>query len=283
MSRSSFRSMGTDVVVGGAHPGELAEVEALFERWERTFSRFRADSELNRVNASDQPFIGLTALFAEALSAALVVAARTNGLVDPTLGGAIEAAGYDRDFASVANDPRPAGRPVIGSWRSLRLAGTLLFRLPGTKLDLNGVVKAMAADAALGLLAGDGYVSAGGDVAARGDVVVGLPGSGALALRSGGIATSGTTRRRWRRGGRLQHHLLDPHTGLPSRSRWREVTVAASDCLEADVAAKAAFLLSDDGPDWLDERRLPGRFVSDDGIVANACWREAMTPATAAA
>ncbi|HEY3207627.1 MAG TPA: FAD:protein FMN transferase [Gaiellaceae bacterium] len=283
MSRSSFRSMGTDVVVGGAKPRELAEVEALFERWERTFSRFRTDSELNRVNASEQPFIGLTPLFAEALSAALAVAARTNGLVDPTLGVAIEAAGYDRDFASVADDPRPAGRPVTGAWRSVRLAGTLLFRLPGTKLDLNGVVKAMVADAALELLAGDGYVSAGGDVAARGDVIVGLPGGGALALRSGGIATSGTTRRRWRRAGRLQHHLLDPRTGLPSRSRWREVTVAASGCLEADVAAKAAFLLSGDGPDWLDERRLPGRFVAEDGIVANACWREAITPATAAA
>jgi thiamine biosynthesis lipoprotein len=81
----------------------------------------------------------------------------------------------------------------------------------------------------------------------------------------------------------LQHHLLDPRTGLPSRSRWREVTVAASGCLEADVSTKAAFLLSEDGPDWLDERRLPGRFVAEDGIVANACWREAMTPVTAAA
>lgn len=283
MSPSSFRSMGTEVVVGGATARELAEIEALFERWDRTFSRFRRESELSRVNASEQPFVALTPLFAHALSAALVAAARTNGLVDPTLGGAIEAAGYDRDFAAIADDARPPERPVAGSWRSIRLADTLLFRLPGTKLDLNGVAKAMAADAALELLAGDGYVSAGGDVAARGEVVVGLPGGGALALRGGGIATSGTTRRRWRRGGRLQHHLLDPRTGLPSRSRWREVTVAASSCLEADVAAKAAFLLSDDGPDWLDERRLPGRLVADDEVVANACWRRAMTPAAAAA
>jgi thiamine biosynthesis lipoprotein len=275
--------MGTDVVVGGANPLELARIEALFARWEQTFSRFRPDSELNHVNSVSEPYVRLTPLFGRVLGTALVAADQTDGLVDPTLGRAIEATGYDRDFSELRDDPRPAAAATPGCWQSLRLTGTLLVRLPGTHLDLNGVVKAMAVDAALELMAGNGFVAAGGDVAARGATVVGLPGGGAMTLQNGAVATSGTTRRHWRRGGELQHHLLDPRTGRPARSRWNEVTVAARSCLEADVAAKAAFLLSDDGPDWLDRRNLAGRFLGDDGIVENDCWCEAMSDTEAAA
>jgi FAD:protein FMN transferase len=268
--------MGTDVVVGGANPLELARIKALFARWEQTFSRFRADSELNQVNSAPEPYVHVSPLFARVLGTALGAADRTDGLVDPTLGAAIEAAGYDRDFSELDDDPRPPLPGAPGSWRSLRLTGTLLLRLPGTKLDLNGIVKAMVADAAVELLAGNGFVAAGGDVVARGKTVVGLPGGGAFALDNGGVATSGTTRRRWRRGGALQHHLLDPRTGRPAASCWRELTVAAPTCLQADVAAKAAFLLSEEGPDWLDERGLAGRFLGEAAVVENRCWREAM-------
>jgi FAD:protein FMN transferase len=275
--------MGTEVVVSGATPAELAAIEALFERFERTFSRFRADSELNRVNASEHPFVGVSPLFVAGLSAGLIAAARTQGLVDPTLGGAIETLGYDRDFDQLGDDDRPAGEARPGSWRSLRLLGSLLFRLPGTRLDLNGVVKAMAVDDALELIDGPGFVSAGGDVAVRGEATVGLPDGGSLALRHGGLATSGTTRRRWRRGGEVHHHLLEPRTGRPAQSRWQEVTVAGPTCMHADVAAKAAFLLSDDGPDWLDARGLPGLFRAADEVVANETWRTAMAPGAVAA
>ncbi|MDQ2983579.1 MAG: FAD:protein FMN transferase [Actinomycetota bacterium] len=125
-------------------------------------------------------------------------------------------------------------------------------------------------------MAGEGFVSAGGDVATRGATVVGLPAGGSLRLLDGGIATSGTAERRWRRGGAVQHHLIDPRTGRPAVSRWTHVTVAAESCLNADIAAKAALLLSDDGPAWLDEQKLPGRFVSSAETIANAPWREAM-------
>jgi thiamine biosynthesis lipoprotein len=85
------------------------------------------------------------------------------------------------------------------------------------------------------------------------------------------------------RGGVVQHHLIDPRTGRPARSRWDEVTVAAASCLAADVAAKAAFLVSDDGPCWLDERGLPGRFVAHTEVVENEAWRLALRAGSAAA
>ncbi|MGB2876327.1 MAG: FAD:protein FMN transferase [Gaiellaceae bacterium] len=275
--------MGVEVVVGGASPEELAAIRRLFEDWERVFSRFRPESELNRLNRDFSEVVVLSRVFACAMRTALGAAATTNGLVDPTLGEAIEAAGYDRDFPLLADDERPLGPSAPGRWRMLRLSGRLLSRPAGTKLDLNGVVKALAVDASLELISGDGLVAAGGDVAVRGEAVVGLPGDGALRLTAGGIATSGITKRRWRRAGALQHHLIDPRTGRPAESRWEEVTVAAGSCAAADVAAKAAFLLSGDGPGWLDEHGLPGRFLAGEAVVTNRTWHEAVGRNEAAA
>jgi thiamine biosynthesis lipoprotein len=98
-------------------------------------------------------------------------------------------------------------------------------------------------------------------------------------VEEGGVATSGTTHRRWVRGGAVQHHLIDPRTGRPASSRWTEVTVVAATCLDADVMAKAAFLLSDDGPGWLDERGLAGRFLAGDVVVTNRSWRDSLPEA----
>jgi FAD:protein FMN transferase len=283
MRRDVFRAMGVAVAVGGAQPAELAAVRRLFDGWDRVFSRFRPDSELSRVNAVRAPAVVVSPLLARAVAAALDAARATGGLVDPTLGRALASAGYDRDLAALPADGGPPGPAAPGRWWDVALAGRVLTRPAGVQLDLNGVVKSLAADEALRLLGGDGFVSAGGDVAARGSAVVGLPGGGSIRLRDGGIATSSTVERRWLRGGREQHHLIDPHTGLPSESRWTHVTVAAASCLVADVAAKAALLLSDDGPGWLDERGLPGLFRDAGAAVPNRAWRDAGLAVQAAA
>jgi thiamine biosynthesis lipoprotein len=264
--------MGCEVVVGGAGSAEMRAIRALFERREQAFSRFRPDSELNRVNRAPSPTVVVSGLFAETVEDALRAAAQTGGLVDPTLGLALEAAGYDRDFALMRSDGRPPGFGARGRPGHVQLRGRMLSRPLDLRLDLNGVVKARAVDDALALLS-DGFVAAGGDIAARGSVAVGLPDGGALTLHAGGLSTSGTTRRRWRRAGRIQHHLIDPATGRPSDSIWTQVTVAAGSCRDADVAAKAAFLSGVEGPAWLDERDLPGRFLSPAGVVTNRTWQ----------
>ena len=124
-------------------------------------------------------------------------------------------------------------------------------------------MKGRAVDDALALVEGAGFVSAGGDLATRGELVVALPGGGTVTLRAGGLATSGLTSRSWPRAdGSSAHHLIDPATGAPSMSPWDCVTVCASTCLAADVAAKAAFLLGEDGPAWLERRGLAGRFLT---------------------
>jgi thiamine biosynthesis lipoprotein len=267
-----FQAMGCEVLLAGATDDEAGNVEQLFAQRDRTFSRFVTDSELNYVNENaGQPTL-VSADFAAMLKLALAAAEQTHGLVDPTLGRALEAAGYDRDFALLGNDPQPAGPAATSRLHGLRLLGRVLT----LSLDVR-LVKAQSVDDALALLAGDGYVSAGGDLAARGELSVALPGGDAVQLLAGGLATSGSDRRRWRRGGELQHHLIDPGTGRPACSPWEQVTVCGRSCLGADVAAKAAFLLGRDGPDWLDLHNLPGRFRTAAGeTVANVSWRSSL-------
>ena len=84
----------------------------------------------------------------------------------------------DQARARAGPDASPAGPAAPGCWRSVRVLGRVVARPPRVRLDLNGVVKALAVDDALALFDGPGFVSAGGDVAVRGGAVVGLPRGG---------------------------------------------------------------------------------------------------------
>ena len=276
-----FTAMGCEIVVAGARPEELRSVEQLFRERDCRFSRFLADSELARVNrAAGRPVV-VSSSFAAMLRLALWAADATDGLVDPTLGGALVAAGYDRDFADLGQ-PGKRELGARGCWRAVELQGRALRMPSGVLLDLNGVVKSCTVDDALGLLGGPGWVSAGGDIAARGGTGVALPGGGAVHLVAGGMATSGRGRRSWQQAGVRRHHLIDPGTGTPSHSCWEQVTVSGGTCVDADVGAKAAFLLGETGPAWLDERGMSGRFVrGDGGIVVNEAWQTALSDAPA--
>jgi FAD:protein FMN transferase len=267
-----FRSMGCTVELPDAAPVE--RVRALFDERDRMFSRFRADSELSRLNCTPSGASFVSKEFALMLGHALAAARATGGLVTPAVGAAVAAAGYDTDFDRLPADG-PSVRPVrVPPLQSLSLRGPLLVRAEPIELDLNCVVKGATVDDALALLGG-GFVAAGGDLATSAPLVVGLPGGDAVTLHGGGLATSSVTNRRWRRGGVEQHHLIDPDTGAPARVPWLDVSVAAGSCLAADVAAKAALLLGAAGPSWLDRRGLPGRFVDvDGGVHVNESWRQ---------
>jgi thiamine biosynthesis lipoprotein len=270
-----FDSMGCEIVVAGATAEELDRIEALFDERDRVFSRFRPDSELNLVNAVGGMVL-VSKLFAATLAVALDAAEVTDGLVDPTLGAALVAAGYDRDFSELSEDHPKRLSSGTGRRREIRRTGRLVTVPPGVALDLNGVVKSLAVDEAAGLLSGPGFVSAGGDLATNAPLDVALPSGGAMRLVAGGIATSGSAARRWIRDGEIRHHLIDPATGEPSRSPWTHVTVVGRTCLAADICAKAGFLHGEDGPEWLDDHGIPGRFLADDAIVTNRAWDAAL-------
>ncbi|MDP9331016.1 MAG: FAD:protein FMN transferase [Actinomycetota bacterium] len=275
MTTHRFEAMGCEVSVGGGTPDEHFAIRRLFVEREVTFSRFISESELNGVNASAGRLVLVSQLFADTLNVALIAAEETGGLVAPILGAALEAAGYTSDLAQLAPAPQPPESPPASSPVFAR--GRLVQLPVGVKLDLNGVVKSLAVDDALALLSGDGFVSAGGDLAARGELTVALPDGQTVSLRRGALATSGTTKRWWLRAGTIQHHLIDPRTHRPSTSPWAQVTACGATCLAADIAAKAGFLLGHQGPDWLDERGIPARFLLGDGrATSNDAWQRSM-------
>jgi len=290
---ASFRALGTTAVLwvvdADVLSSALAVVEAVLERVDRACSRFRDDSDLTRVNRSPGRHVTVAPFLIEAVRVALDAADSTGGLVDPTLGRQLRLAGYDRTFALVRDRSGTSFRAAFSPSRGARcvevdgVAGTV--RVPeGVELDLGATAKALAADRAAGaasVAAGSGVlVSLGGDVAVAGDAPAGgwpiriaddhadpdAPGP-VVGIESGGLATSGTTVRRWRRGDVELHHVFDPRTGRPAQTPWRTVSVAAATCAGANTAGTAAILLGEEAPAWLAERELPARLVRDDGRV----------------
>ena len=268
----------------------LAAVDAELGRLDRQASRFRADSEVSRIARAGHDAHTVSPGLAEAVRVALAAARWTGGLVDPTVGGALSALGYDRDFSSVAASVMPAGPlpapgPVPG-WRDVALDDCML-RLPaGTCLDLGATAKGLGADrsaAAAWRAAGRGgvLISLGGDIATAGQPPAGgwpvaiadssLAGEAAAAqvvrLAAGAVATSSVTCRQWRYGGQPMHHIVDPRTGYPATGPWRTASVAALSCATANAAATAAIVAGNDALAWLARTGLPGRLVSHDGVV----------------
>jgi thiamine biosynthesis lipoprotein len=283
-------ALGTTAGVRVADPRclEVARhaVEAELAAIDVACSRFRDDSELTRVNAAAGRWTPAGPLLIEAVAVALRAAQLTDGLVDPTVGSALVLAGYDRDFELGLSEP--ATRVVaerIAGWRVVELderGGRV--RIPrGVMLDLGATAKALAADGAARAAhdaTGCGVlVNLGGDIAVAGPP----PDDGwsirvtddhrdtdqhhgqVIVLRDGGLATSSTTVRRW---GDRSHHIIDPSSGVPARSPWRTVSVAAGTCVDANIASTASILLGAEAADWLAERGLPARLVAQDGAAA---------------
>ena len=88
-----------------------------------------------------------------------------------------------------------------------------------------------------------------------------------IAIRDGGLATSSTAARRWRRGGDVLHHILDPRTGLPAETVWRTVSVTAGNCADANAASTAAIIRGRRALGWLARLGLPARLVDATGAV----------------
>lgn len=302
LDRRAFHAMGTTVtVVAPETAGDEAAARTadLFETWEACLSRFRPDSELSRLNASAGREATVGPLLLHVVETAVSAARATDGLFDPTLLRPLVAAGYDRTFEDVPADGPDGGVDpgCAGGWRQVtvdRRRGTVTLPA-GAGVDVGGIAKGMAVDAAVADLEASGIspvaVDAGGDLAVRGlppglrtwPIQVELPEGRhrVVAIASGALATSSVGRRRWVRGGRERNHLIDPRTAAPVVSDGWSVTVAADACVRAEVAAKVALLLgSSTAGAFLVRHGLTGLFVRRDGTqLAMGTWIDLGEPA----
>ena len=152
---ATWDALGSSAVVVVDDDAALADVRRAVEgelvAIDRACSRFRADSELSRLHEAERPPDARRAAAHARPSPSRWSAARqTDGLVDPTIGAAVIAAGYDRDFADLSADVTAHPRAATPGWRSVRLdRERMLVQLaPGARLDLGATAKAWAADRA---------------------------------------------------------------------------------------------------------------------------------------
>jgi thiamine biosynthesis lipoprotein len=268
LTTRSFRAIGTTATVvvqdpAGADAAQrilVTELEAI----DLACSRFREDSELQTVHANAGHTVEVGGLLFEALEVALHAADRTGGAVDPTIGNALAALGYDADLDEVTSRPAtppPALGPVAGYMHVQLNPRVRSVRIPrGVRLDLGSTAKALAADRAAARIAdeirGGALVSLGGDVAVAGPPpaggwTVGIARESStpaeqvdqvVAIRQGGLASSATSVRSWRAGDREVHHIVDPRTGDCVEPYWVLVSATGSSCVEANVVTTAAIV-----------------------------------------
>lgn len=264
-----FEAMGTQghlAIVGG--PASLLElgvrwIEELEARW----SRFRTDSEVTALNRhAGQPVL-VSADTYELVAKAVAAWTATDGRFDPTVGAALVAHGYDRDFtdvlsmATMVGPTRPAPTPA-----AIRLDPAIHgVTLPAeVTFDPGGIGKGLAADLTAAWLLDAGargvLVNLGGDLRAMGRAptadgwVVTIPDPTdpetellRLSIPEGAIATSSCLRRRWATTTGTAHHLIDPNTGAPTDNDVAAVTVVAGEAWWAEALTKSLFVAGPEG------------------------------------
>ena len=298
----TFDAMGSHVRLLIAEPGpELPPAVEAAERARRfvldfdaSLSRFKPDSELCALNRDGRERVPASPLLLRAVRAGIEAAELSGGLVDPTLLGEIEAAGYVRSRAGMKGVPLGealAAAPARGParprgderWKGFMVddeAGEIV-RPPGLRFDTGGTGKGLAADLVAAQLRGYPrfIVDCGGDIRIGGSDALCHPyavyaehpltgeRSHILRLGWGGIATSGLNVRIWRdESGRFAHHLLDPATGRPAWTGLIGATALGDTAVEAETLSKAALLSGPEGGrEVLADRG--GLLVHDDGWV----------------
>jgi len=274
---------------GEGAAGAVAAARAQLLAWHDRFTRFDPRSELARLNADPRGRVPAGRELVLLAAAVADAGRRTRGLVDGTLVGALEAAGYTQDLRRPVPLPlalrlaparhAAAGREP-GPWREIAADAEAGFviRPPGVALDSGGLAKGLFADLLAERLADApsvavecaGDLRLGGTAGLPRPVPVADPFGGAplhtLELAAGGVATSGIGRRSWLDGaGRVAHHLLDPSTGRPAFTGIVQATAVAPTALEAEIRAKAALLSGPEGAAaWLPDG---GVLVFDDGML----------------
>ncbi len=286
-----YRAMGSDIhlLVVGGEPGLTTLARERIEQLEQRWSRFRADSEISRLNTAAGSPVSVSADTVLLVERAIEAWRLTGGGFDPTLLDALVAAGYDRSFDQLVTDPGrsptaprlPVMRPGV---TDIVVQGTTITLPAGMGFDPGGIGKGLTADLLAGELmdaGADGVcVNMGGDLCVRGTSPTGegwtleiehpwCAGPIALVgLWQGAVATSSVLSKVWTVDGQSRHHLIDPHTEQPSQTDLALASVIARDAWTAEVLAKAVLLRGSDRAFDLLEQNTAALAVDRDGNVS---------------
>jgi FAD:protein FMN transferase len=260
------------------HSERIAAVEravAWFELVEGICSRFVATSEVQKLAGTSGVAVPVSELLFGAVEFALTVAEETGGAFDPTVGLAMEARGFDREYRTGAVVRTPLVPNDGVSYRDVTLdpkRQAITLERP-LLLDLGAVAKGLAIDMAARELAPfeNFAIDAGGDLYFGGHNASGEPWSvgvrhprdadaliETLRVTDTAVCTSGDYERHTPSG----HHVLDPRTREPAQE-IASVTVIAPIAMVADALSTAAFVLGPSaGVRLLEDQGVQGLIVT---------------------
>ncbi len=254
-------------------------------------SDYVADSEINRLR--DSPF-GSPVAISETLASILITAqnlsAETDGAFDVTLGPLIRQWRLSRKNTRMPRPEHLTDALARSGYRNLLIdpkVPSATLRVDGMQLDLGGIAKGCAADAALETMKASGFSRS--LVAASGDIAIGdpppgkdhwrvgirglesettpdpqnkLPGdlTGLIALSNAAISTSGDLEQSIVIEGTRYSHIVDPKTGL-GLSHRRSVSVIAPTTTESDSLATACSVLDKTAALALIKKRGPAYHI----------------------
>ena len=287
-----FRAMGSpcELQLWGESRSAVASVADAcgreIDRLERKFSRYRNDSLATRINrsAGDSAGIEVDSETAGLIDLAATAHRESGGLFDPTSG--VLRRVWNLKSGRLPNpDAVQEVLPLVG-WSKLRWENPrIVLPTRGMELDFGGFVKEYAADRVAELCRTHGLTSGiidlGGDLAVVGPHPNGQPwlvgirnprrpsvAMARIALRSGGLATSGDYERFMIVDGKRYSHLLDPRTGEPHDGGPACVSITADHCLIAGLTSTIAMLqIESDAPRFLQNVGLPHLLVTQSGKI----------------
>lgn len=287
VAQVGWRRWSTDMQIVVTDPDSLPEaryeVDAELDAVDAAASRYRPDSEIACLAASDGRPTEVSETLADLLDAALTAAEHTDGDVDPTVGAALVALGCHDDVTTSGRSRTLTASVVTPAvWSMVALHDRVVTVPRGVLLDLGATAKAVAADRCAHrvheVTGSSVLINLGGDIATAGTA----PGSGwqvlvqdepdepasSIGLPPGAaLATSSTIRRQWLRGDSLVHHIVNPRTGLPAEPVWRTVTVAAQTCYAANTVSTAAVVRGWSALRWIRALGMTARLVDRDRAV----------------
>ncbi|EQM82259.1 FAD:protein FMN transferase [Microbacterium maritypicum] len=246
MASWRFEAIGTQWEIETTEPlpeSARAAVTAEIDRFDREWSRFRADSEVVRLGREGGGFASADAR--PMLDAYRGLSAATGGAVNPLVADSLAALGYDADYSLVPGDPVRAP----GAWeQDVSWTDTDVTASAPALIDVGALGKGRLVDlvaAALAAVPGDLVVDAGGDIRVRGSGVrIGLEhpydptkAIGVVDVHDQALCASAINRRAWGSG---LHHVLDARTGMPVRT-WAATWAWAPETMTADAVATALF------------------------------------------
>ena len=259
-----------DTVVSQKIYGTNAKKAAneVFERikyLERLLTIHAPGGDINRLNENaGQGNIELNQETVAIIKSALKISQLSGGAFDITIAPLVKLWGIGTEDPNIPSQKQVQTLLTLVGYNDIHLDEKnhyVALKKKGQMVDLGGIAKGFAGDAAVKIYKKNGIHSAlinlGGNVVTLGRRVDGSLWSigiqnprakvgkyiGIINVTDKTVATSGDYQRYFEQNNKRYHHIIDPKTGEPADSGLLSVTVVAKSSTEADALATAGFVL----------------------------------------